>query len=349
MYRNTFVNINLKNIENNVKKIIQKVPNYKYHIGVVKADCYGHNGKDVVDAVIKGGCNYLAVSSLDEAMEIRSNSSIPILCLGIINEKFVNVCQENNIDITVTNLKYLEKIKKYKLNIHIKIDTGMNRLGIKTKEELDKMVEILKESNLKLKGIYTHIFDADNRERTQLQLQSFKDITSNIDLNKVDIVHIAQSDTLLNYPEIDMCNGCRLGIAMYGLTKNNLNLENTFELCSEIIEIKKIKKGETVGYNGIYTAKDDEIIGIVSIGYADGVNRKLTGAYVYVNDKKCNIIGNICMDMLMIKIDESVKLNDKVYIFKDIKHIEYLSEYMNTIPYELICSISKRVPRLYIN
>ena len=135
---------------------------------------------------------------------------------------------------------------------------------------------------------------------------------------------------------------------MYGLTDNNLELSSTIELISEIIDIKKLKKGETVSYNGTYKASEDELIGIVSIGYADGINRKLKGAYIHINDKKYKIVGNICMDMLMVKIDDSVKLHDKVYVYKDINHIKYLSNYLDTIPYELICNISKRVPRIYI-
>ena len=146
---------------------------------------------------------------------------------------------------------------------------------------------------------------------------------------------------------IDFCNGCRIGILMYGLTNNNLNLKSTIDLCSEIIDIKYLSKGETVSYNGNYTALEDEIIGIVSIGYADGVNRKLTGSKIYINNKEYTIVGNICMDMLMVKIDDSVKIHDKVYIYKDINHINYMSEYIDTIPYELICNISKRVPRYY--
>jgi len=254
-----------------------------------------------------------------------------------------------NIDITITNLQYLKEIKNYSLNIHIKIDTGMNRLGIKDKEEFDLIIKELKNSNLKLKGIYTHIYEASNKKVIEKQINKFKEITSNIDLNKIDIVHIAQSDTLVNYSKIDFCNGCRLGIIMYGLNENNLDLKNTFSLCSEVIEIKQLKQGDIVSYNGLYKAKEDELIGIVSIGYADGVNRKLTGSYVYINNKQYEIIGNICMDMLMIKIDNNVKLYDKVYIYKDINHIKYLSKYLNTIPYELICNVSKRVERKYKN
>ena len=348
-YRNTYAEVNLNNIKNNVETIINNYPNYKYYIGVVKADSYGHNDKKVVESIINGGCNYLAVSSLDEALEIRQNFNIPILCLGIINSEYIDICEKNDIDVTVTNLEYLKKIKNYKVNIHIKIDTGMNRLGVKEKEEFNLMIDEIKDSNLNLKGLFTHIYEASNKENTMKQIDIFKYITSDIDLNKIDIIHIAQSDTLINYPKIDFCNGCRLGIIMYGLTDNKLNLKNTISLVSEIIEIKKLNKGETVSYNGTYKALNDELIGIVSIGYADGVNRKLKGSYVYINNKKYEIIGNICMDMLMVKIDETVKLNDKVYIYKDINHIKELSNYIDTIPYELICNISKRVPRKYID
>lgn len=348
MYRSTYASVNLKNIRYNVKTIIEKYPNYKYYIGVVKADSYGHNNRKVVKAIIDGGCNYLAVSSLDEAMEIRRYFNVPILCLGIINPRYMHICEKNNIDVTVTNLDYLKKIKDYKLNIHIKVDTGMNRLGVKEKDEFNLIIDEINNSNLNLKGIFTHIYEASNKESTMCQIDRFKNITSDIDLNNIDIVHIAQSDTLLNYPKIDFCNGCRLGLIMYGLTDSELDLKDTISLVSEIIEIKKLKKGDTVSYNATYTAQSDELIGIVSIGYADGVNRRLKGAYVIINNKKYEIVGNICMDMLMVKIDESVKLNDKVYIYKDIEHIKYLSDYIGTIPYELICGISKRVPRKYI-
>ena len=345
-YRNTYAKINLDNIKNNVKTIISNFTGYKYYIGVVKADTYGHNSKEVIKSIIDGGCNYLAVSSLDEAMEIRKKVNVPILCLGIIDSKYIDICINNNIDITIPNINYFREIKDKKVTAHIKIDTGMNRLGIKEKEELNEIFNT--NTNINIKGIYTHIYEALDEENTNNQISKFKELTSDIDLNKIEMIHIAQSDTLINYPKIDITNGCRLGIIMYGLTDSNLELLDTIELISEIIDIKKLKKDETVSYNGTYKATTDELIGIVSIGYADGVNRKLTGAYIYINDKKYRIIGNICMDMLMVKIDENVKVHDKVYIYKDINHIKYLSNYIETIPYELICNISKRVPRIYM-
>lgn len=347
-YRKTEAQIYLNNIKDNVKNIIKNFSNYKYYIGVVKADSYGHNGNKVIQAIIDGGCNYLAVSSLDEALIVRKKFNIPILCLGIINPSYFKICEKNNIDVTITSLEQVILAKKYNLNIHLKIDTGMNRLGIKTKEEFNLVYQEIKNSNLYIKGLYTHIYEASNKEKFTRQLNKFKEITSNIDLTSIPIVHIAQSETLINYPKIEFCNGCRLGIIMYGLLDNNLNLKNTISLTSEVVEIKKIKKGETVSYNGTYKALEDGLIGIISIGYADGVNRKLTGSHVYINNKRYKIIGNICMDMLIVKIDNSVRLHDQVFIYKDINHIKELSAYLDTIPYELICNISKRVPRKYL-
>lgn len=347
MYRETYAKIYIKNITYNVQTIINNYKGYKYYIGVVKADSYGHNTSKVIQAIIDGGCNYLAVSSLDEALTIRKDFDIPILCLGIINSKYMDICVKNKIDVTVTNYAYLEEIKKFSVNVHIKIDTGMNRLGVKDKDEFNKMYQIIQNSSLNLKGIYTHIYNANSEKDTICQIEKFKDITSDISLEKIDMVHLAQSDTLINYPKIDIANGCRLGIVMYGLTNCSLKLKNTFKLISEVVEIKKVKKGETVGYNGTYHVLEDGLIGIVSIGYADGINRHMSGEYVYINNKEYQIIGNICMDMLMIKIDKNVHLHDKVYIYKDIKHLNRISKYLNTIPYELICDVSKRVPRIF--
>ena len=343
-YRNTYANINLKNLRYNIKTIIKRYNNYKYYIGVVKAFSYGHY--DTIKTIIDSGCNYLAVSSLDEALEIREKFDIPILCLGIIDYKYIYLCEKYNIDITVDNIEYVKKILNYKVNIHIKIDTGMNRLGLKDKNEFDNIIELIKNSNLYLKGIYTHIYNTQDKKLIEDQVDKFKYIAGN-KIYDVDIIHISQSGTLVNYPKIPFCNGCRLGLIMYGLIDKNL--KSTFSLVSKIISIKSVRPGESVGYLGKYKVEVDSKIGIVPIGYADGVSRKLTGAYIYINNKKYNIIGNICMDMLMVLIDDQVKLDDLVYIYKDNSHIKYLSNYANTIPYELICNVSKRVPRKYIN
>ena len=137
---------------------------------------------------------------------------------------------------------------------------------------------------------------------------------------------------------------------MYGFTSDkDLNLKSTFSLHSRVIQINNLKKGDKVGYNGIYVAEGNEKIAVVPIGYADGVIRKNTGRDVYINDKRFPIVGNICMDMLFVKIDDSVKVNDEVVLLKDINHIEEVADYLETIPYEVMCLVSKRVPRIYVS
>lgn len=352
--RNTYAVINVKNIRENIKKIINCYNNYSYYIGIVKADNYGHGGIESVEAVIDGGCNYLAVATLDEALKIRENiKNIPILCLGPVPCEHISLCIKNNITITINSLEYLKELEKYnieKIHVHIKINTGMNRLGISNIEELQDVINILNKKNALIEGIYTHLYDADNKEIYEKQLSKFKEIINSIDISNIKIIHMAASDGIVNYTKPDFINGCRIGIMMYGFTKNkSLNLQSTFILYSEVIQINTLNKGDTLGYNGIYEAKQREKIAVVPIGYADGIIRKNTGRYVYINDRRYEIVGNICMDMLFIEIDDSVHLHDKVVMLKDISHIEEVAKYLETIPYEVMCMIGKRVERKYIS
>ena len=350
MYRKTYVEVNLKNIENNVRTLINKYNYYKYYFGVVKADCYGHYGPETVESIIRGGCNYLAVATLDEALEIRKNvTDIPILCLGIIPIEYIEECIKNNITITISNLEYLKSILSYNnLKLHIKINTGMNRLGVNNRDELNNIYKIIKESNLILEGIYTHIYNSGNKIATENQFKKFEEITSEINLNEIPIIHLSASDATIGYSKLPYANGCRLGIAMYGLEDNKKEeLLSSFSLHSEIIQINEIEN-ETVGYNGAYKSEEKERIAVIPIGYADGIIRKNTGRKVYIKDRSYNIVGNICMDMLFVKVDESVKVGDRVILIKDIQHIEEIARHLDTISYEVLCSIGKRVPRVYL-
>lgn len=355
LLRKTYAEINTKNVKENIQKIIKKYNNYEYYFGVVKADCYGHGYEKTVQAVLDGGCNYLAVATLEEALEIRAiYKKIPILCLGVIDKEHIHLCEKNNITITINSLDYLQqieinKINKNNLKVHLKINTGMNRLGISNSNELIEVCKMLKENNIKIEGIYTHIYNASNKKSYENQIKKFKDITSSIDLNRIKIVHIPASESTMNYQKMDFVNGCRLGIVMYGFyAPKELELKSTFSLKSEVIQINKLKKGETVGYNATYTAKEDEKIAVVAIGYADGIIRRNKGRYVYINNKKYEIVGNICMDMMFVKVDNDVKIHDIVEVLKDKEHIEYVAKYLDTIPYEIICLVGKRVNRVYI-
>lgn len=353
MYRNTYVQIDLQNIKENVQKIIKRYSNYKYYFGVVKADCYGHDDVKTVKAIIDGGCNYLCVATLEEALEIRKKiEDIPILCLGVILKDYIDICKTKNITVTIPSLEYVKKLKNENienLKVHIKINTGMNRLGIKESEELKEVYKILEKKKANIEGIYTHIYEANNKQKYDIQIEKFEELLENIPKERIPIIHTSASEAMSNYNKIDDVNGCRLGIIMYGFTENKeLNLKSTFSLKSQVIQINNLKPGETVGYNGKYIAKENEKIAVVSIGYADGILRKNTGRTVFINEKEYKIVGNICMDMLFVKIDDTVKLYDTVEILKDIEHIESVAKYLDTIPYEVMCSIGKRVPRKYI-
>lgn len=212
--RNTYMEIYPNNIENNIKKIIQNHNNYEYYFGVIKADSYGLGVQNTIDAVINGGCNYLAVATYEEAIEIRNkNKEISILCLGIIPKEYLNECIKNNITITVNSLNYLNELEELvneECKVHIKLNTGMNRLGIKDKEELKKVFEILQNRKVNVEGIYSHIYDAGNEERYKEQIKIYEELIDQIDISKIKIKHISASDALANYKKPDFINGCRL-------------------------------------------------------------------------------------------------------------------------------------------
>ena len=351
--RKTFCEVNLKNLKSNIEKIVNKYNDYSYYFGVVKADCYGHGDLSSIQSIIDGGCNYLAVATLKEAWFIRYNfKEIPILFLGCINVDDISMCRSNNITISICNLEQARMLYEYSrkydcsgLKCHIKINTGMNRLGISKENEFLEVFDLV--SNICIEGIYSHIYEASNEEVYLKQLGIFENIVKKINYSDM-IIHLSASDALVNYSKPDFINGCRLGIIMYGFN-DKIKLDSTFRVVSEVIQINTLNKGDTLGYNGMYQASsDNEKIAVVPIGYADGIIRKNTGRYVYINNKKYNIVGNICMDMLFVKVDDSVGVYDQVELLRDIEHINYVSEYLDTIPYEVMCTISKRVERVYI-
>lgn len=388
MYRKTYVEINIDNLKNNVKNIINYYNNYEYYFGVVKGNCYGHGTTHVINELIESGINYLAVSSLEEALEIRKiNKEIPILSLEPIRLEYLDICIKNNITITVHDYNYAKELinKKIdkKIKIHLKIDSGMNRLGFKEKEQLNEIYNKFKnKENIEIEGIFTHFATLGiNDKEWDNQLENFKKITSDINLKEIPIVHLYKSTAFINHPKLDFANGIRLGIAMYGYysepkyntkgiknklraikrkinkKKNNISktttklpieLKPAFKMYTEIMQVKKIKKGEFVGYGAMYRAKQDEIIGIMPVGYDDGIFRKSKGRDVEINNKKYKIIGDIGMGMTAAKIDNTVKMYDKVTLIGDEVPIKYVAIHNGTTIYETMCNIGKQIPRVYV-
>ena len=374
MYRKTYALINCDTLKQNIKNIKENYK-YKYYIGVVKANAYGH-GDYIVNSLIEGGINYLAASSLEECLNIRKrNEEIPILCLEPVDHEYLNICEKYNITITIPDYEYFKDLNpNLNLKAHIKIDSGMNRLGFKNKNEVKEVYDKLKDSNIEIEGIYTHIgVSGIWDEYYDKTVKTFEEITSLIDLNQIKIIHISRSLTLVTHKMPKYVTALRLGIIMYGFAQklnkpkglrlikrnlflkkhnikdityeNNLNLKRAFSLHTTVMSIKDVKKGEYVGYGAKYIAQEDIKIAILPIGFADGLNKSYENQNVIINNKKYKIIGEIGMDMIAIKIDDSVKLKDHVIIFTDAK--EKANE-LGISAYQLFTSITNRVPRVYI-
>lgn len=385
MYRKTFIEINLDNIIKNVKTIIKKYPDYKYYIGMVKSNAYGH-GMYVINEMINNGINYLAVSNLEEALDIRRfNKDIPVLCVEPIELDSIDVAIKNNVTITIHDIDYFKKINdqiKKKIKVHIKIDTGMNRLGIKDKDEFNEIVKLIKENdNIYLEGLFTHFATPGvNDKFYDNQISKFKYITSDIDLSKIDIIHLSSSFIMLAHPKIEIANGVRCGTILFGydiapkklnnspknifrkirnsylIKKYNISktyenvdidLKPAFKVKTNVIQIKKIKKHEKVGYGILYEAQKDEIIATLPIGYDDGIGINHDNRYVLINNKKYKAVGEISMCMMSVLVDESVKVGDSVTIMGDSITLGMMSRLNNTSIHNTLVNIGKVLPRIY--
>lgn len=383
----TYVEINLDNIGNNARVIKEKYKEYDYHIGVLKSEAYGH-GEYIVNELYENGINYFAVSYIYEALEIRKyNKEVPILCLQPVDLNDINSVVENNLTIIVHDINYLNELVKLniksKIKVHIKIDSGMNRLGFKDKNEVRKAFDIINKSKfLFLEGIFSHfatigVFD----NKWDYQLNKFKELTSLIDLNEIPIVHLGSSVILLSHPKIDFCNGIRMGILLYGynvspISSNNgiknilrnfrnkyyqkkyhisetfsnvkIDLKPAMKMYTNIIQIKNVKKGEFIGYGASYVADTDMKIAVLPIGYNNGIGRVNNGQYVLINGKKCPMLGVSGMNMFVVKIDSDIKISDKVLVMGDEITIGQFSRFNNNTLSESLLNIGKNNLRVYV-
>lgn len=378
MYRNTYAAIHAETLTENIRHIREYYPDYKYYFGVVKGNAYGH-GMQAVNALIAGGVNYLATATLEEAEKVRSyNTDIPILCLEPVSSQFVADAYRLNVTLTVHRLDYLQMLIKTApagLKIHLKIDSGMNRLGFKSANDVEQAVQLIREDGrLVLEGIYTHLATSGlNDPYYDRQLATFYSLTAGIDLSAIPIVHIDRSLTLVHHKKADFINGTRLGICMYGFAQstpaphgirklirrwrlrnmhisepifeNRLQLKTALAFYTEIIDVKKVKEGEFVGYGASFIAPYDMTVATAAAGYYDGVSANLR--QVCVNRKPCDIIGEMCMDMMLIEVPEETQVGDTVEIFGENIPISQAAKSSGLSAYRLLTGISARVPRIY--
>ena len=369
----TWAQIDLDNIEYNYSLIRERIGKAKLCC-VVKANGYGHGAVKLSALYEKLGADYLAVSNIEEALQLRQNGiTLPLLILGYTPAECAKILAENDITQCVYSLEYGKKLAKnaqkhgVRIKIHLKLDTGMGRIGFLARKdaenELDGAIEVCRLDSLIPEGIFTHFALADEKENgkeyTNEQFECFIEAVRYLEDNgvKFEIKHCANSAATLSYPEyhLDMV---RAGLVLYGLAPSQSvsdaeGLRPAMKLLSVISHVKELKAGETVSYGRTFTAPRDMRVATVPAGYADGLPRSTaaSGYRLSVGGKEAEILGRICMDQLMLDVSEiKCKVGDIVTIFgEDAPNSAYeLAAANDTINYEIVCGIGERVPRAYV-
>lgn len=343
--------INLTNLIYNLNQI-KKHTNKKI-IAVVKADAYGHGAVEISKVLEKERVAYLAVARISEALILRkANIKTPILILSPIDPSDISLALENDLTLTIFSLDWLKKITpKEKIKLHLKVDTGMNRLGLKSIDEIKEAISIIKNNeNLCLEGIYTHYATVDTNDELYFkQRDFFVQILNEIDYD-FKYIHTSASAALIKQKE-DFTNAVRPGLALYGLKPApnlDLNLKPILSLYSNVVQIKNLKKGEFVSYGPKYVAKKDTKIAVIPIGYGDGWLRRYEDVPVVISDKHYRIVGRICMDLLMVEVDDKVLVGDTVELIGPNITVDEIAEKVGTINYEVVTNLDKRLKRNYI-
>ena len=372
LQKRTWAEINLDNLRHNYESIRAALPEGCRFLGVVKADAYGHGAPTVARLLQSCGADYLAVSCLDEALELRDGGiTMPILILGHTPHEYTGTLINNNITQTVTclakALEYSSEAEKLgkTLKIHIKLDTGMSRLGFLCSgahfdEGVQNVIDSCRLPGIMPEGVFTHFAVSDDpgeissEEYTRAQFALF---TSVIDAVRerggisFAIRHCANSGAVVNFPEMAL-DMVRPGLLLYGYGDNTgrLNLKPCMRLVTTVSTIKIYEPGTCVSYGRRFVTERRTRMGVLGIGYADGLPRLISN--------KCSFAaaggyapqrGNICMDMCMVDLTDlpEVDVGSEVEVFGEHNDITLLSDAACTIPYELLCAVSKRVPRVY--
>ena len=364
--RPTKLKVNLDALLENYNKS-RDLNKQKVIIAVVKADSYGLGARVIADYLYKNGVRHFATATLEEALELKDVIfDSMVLVLGVTNPQNIKYAVENNISLTCPSKAWLEeclsemKDVEGKLKIHVKIDTGMGRIGISDKEELLSIDNLLTSEKIGFEGIFSHYSNADGGDNNYDDHQTKKfDDSIKLFKNKSKYIHIGNSASTVKYNDRkDQYNMTRLGISLYGCYPSEniekldkIELDQVVSLVSKITHVKKISKGEKVGYGVSYEAKQDEYIATVPIGYADGILRRAQGFKIKVGTEDCEIVGRVCMDQLMVRCSENTKVGDDVLFFGENNgqkiSVDDFATYQDTISYEILCCINKRVPRIY--
>jgi alanine racemase len=372
------VEISLDALRSNIRAFQQALPPHIKQMAVVKADAYGHGAYEVSKSAMECGVNYIAVAFLDEGLELRhAGIQAPILVLGYTPPEGLEVAWEHDITLNVYTHNVLEaienlanraqnRLQQRPLKIHVKIDTGMNRLGLPTEEEaiafIDKALRI---QGLQVEGVFTHYACADEEDKTytRRQYERFERIINHFKSKGVEFpyIHAGNSAAAIDTPELTF-NMVRLGISMYGLypseevNHQRVQLEPVMSIKTGVVMVKTVPPGSGVSYGAAYYTKGEETIATLPIGYADGFSRMLSGkASALIHGRRAPIVGRICMDQCMLNVTgfTDIHMEDEVVILgkqgEERITAEELAGLLGTINYEITCMISHRVPRVYVS
>jgi len=366
-HRDTWIEINLNAIEHNVKQFKSKLrPDCRF-MAVVKADGYGHGAIEVAQAAIHAGADYLGVAFLDEALQIR-NAGIdaPILVLGYTAPLYVKEAIQHDITVTLFSEDVLDAAIQYaaqigkKAKIHLKVDTGMGRIGVRSKEEALLLAQkALSSPSAVLEGIFTHFADADSSDPsyTKQQFAKFMEVIRYLEENGINIPikHCCNSAGTMNFSEFHL-DMVRVGISLYGLLPSpdvahqSLDLKQALTFKTKIAALKQVESGQAISYGCTYKTEQVTNIATIPVGYADGLSRLLSNrGTMIVRQQKVPVVGRVCMDQTMLDVSNipNVEVGDEVIIYGD-KQIDEVAKLMGTINYEVVCLIGKRVPRIYL-
>lgn len=377
--KRTWAQIDLDALEYNFKSIKSKLKSDTKILCVLKADAYGHGAEFLVKKYEKLGADYYGVSNLDEAVQLRkAGAKKPILIFGYTPPNMTHLLFKYDITQALFSLEYAEKLadecknKNLKIKVHVKIDTGMSRIGFfsQTAEGIEESAkEILsieeKFPLLEITGIFTHFSVSDdcenNKDYTLKQYENFKTVIEKLEKNglKIPLKHCCNSGGIVSFPEMHM-DMVRAGVILYGLhpskeTEGKIDLKPVMQLKTVVSQVKMIPKNVSVSYGRTFISDKKMKIASVAIGYADGYSLKFSSkAKMLISGKKVPIVGRVCMDQLMLDVSdiEDVSEGSIVTVFgrdgnKEIT-VDELAELIGTINYEIVCLIGKRVPRIYV-
>ncbi|EJB46482.1 alanine racemase [Helicobacter pylori] len=374
--RASFVEVNTASLRHNFNAVKNIVPKDACVMAVVKANAYGAGAIKASEIFLQEGANYLGVATLDEALELRSHfSKTPILILGYSPNANASMLIDNDLSAMVFSLEQAEVFSQMalksqkRLKIHLKIDTGMHRLGL---EPNFKSIETIKKiralKGLEVEGIFTHLSNADANIKTHAknQMKAFNAFLEQLLDQKIEFKyrHAYNSAGILslcNGNENRLLNLYRPGIMLYGFYPSNemkessqTILKNVISLKARIVQIKRVKKGEFIGYGEHFYTNEETLVGVLALGYADGLVRALGNRIqVAINNQLAPLIGKVCMDQCFVKLNDiEAKEGDEVILFGDksakANDASEIATLLNTIPYETISTLSKRLERVYV-